>query len=149
MSDRKYRHGGYQDDDGREEKRPSRSAGPGPRPPSDRYERPGGRGLGKPTANVFRCARCGEKQPVGEVRLDETCVKCSSDLHTCTNCAHFDTGARNECRKPVKDYVSAKAKSNRCELFEPKSAKEFATETPAADNPRDAKSAFDALFKNL
>jgi len=139
MSDRKYRQRGYQDSD-----RPER----GPRRPrGDRPSGPRGRGLGKPTSTVFRCAVCGEKQLAGAaVELDSTCWKCGADLHTCTHCRYFDTSAPRECRQPVKEHVTSKAKRNACELFEAKATQEFA-EDLGGDTPSDAKSAFDALFK--
>lgn len=139
MSDRKYRQRGYRDGD--------RDRGPrgprGPRPP--RPPGPRGRGLGKPTETVFRCAVCGKKQLEGvEVKVDSTCWKCGADLHTCTHCRHFAPGIPKECRQPLADYVPAKAKRNDCGYFEPKLAQEFGGEP---DNPTDAKAAFDALFK--
>lgn len=137
MSERKYRQRGYMDDDrgSPRERRPApaRERDPGPR----------GRGLGQPTATAFRCAVCGFAQSPA-VTAESVCGKCGADLHTCTHCAHFDTSAPNECRRPGVAYVSAKAKRNRCELFEPKAVREFAQE---ADSPSSAKAAFDALFK--
>ncbi len=139
MSERKYRQRGYQDDD-----RPAPRERRPPRGPRERDPGPRGRGLGKPTATVFRCAVCGERQSA-VIELDSTCRKCGTDLHTCTHCAYFDTSAPNECRQPVKEYVASKAKRNRCELFEAKAAKETAREASAPSSARDA---FDALFKN-
>jgi hypothetical protein len=137
MSDRKYRQRGYQDDDrgASRERRPT--------PPVERDPGPRGRGLGKPTASVFRCAVCGLSQS-SAIAAESVCGKCGADLHTCTHCAHFDTSAPNECRRPVTQYVPSKAKRNRCELFAPKAVQEFARD---AESPSSAKAAFDALFK--
>jgi hypothetical protein len=79
------------------------------------------------------------------------CAAPSSDLHTCSNCVHFDTSKPNECRKPVVQRVTNKSNRNACELFTPNTVQEFASDrttaatggTPAS-NPR---AAFDALFK--
>ena len=144
MSERKYRQRGYQDSDGRSERRPS-----GPKPPrGERPPGPRGRGLGKPTATVFRCAVCGEKQLAStEIDFESTCWKCSTDLHTCTHCRTFDTSAPGECRQPAAEYVSAKAKRNLCGHFEAKASQEFAQSEGGFDAPSDAKAAFDALFK--
>ncbi len=138
MSDRKYRQRGYQDSGGERRER-------GPRPPrGERPPGPRGRGFGKPTATVFRCAVCGEKQLAStEIDLSSTCWKCGTDLHTCTHCRHFDTSAPRECRQPVKEHVSSKAKRNACELFEIRETKEVGQ----SEAPSDAKAAFDALFK--
>ena len=145
MSERKYSQKGYQNRD--QDREQPRSRPKGPRDPTDR---PRGRGLGNPTAVVFRCAVCGAKNETGkELDAAAGCVKCSTDLDTCTHCAFFDSGAPSECRKPVKVYVASKAKRNACELFEPKAAKEFAAEpAPSKDahTPKTAKDAFDDLF---
>lgn len=137
MSARKYRQSGYQDDD---REREPRRTGAGPRP---KPEGPRGRGLGRPTETLFKCARCGQKLPLESVAAAAaTCNECGADLHTCSNCRHFDTGARFECRQEVAERIAKKASANECELFEPKKVQGFASE----GGPKDAKSAFDALF---
>ena len=137
MSDRKYRQSGYQDDEPRE----SRRGGQVPRPQKDG---PRGRGLGAPSASVFRCARCGRKQVLTEpLGVEATCAGCGDDLRTCTNCAYFDSGAPFECRQPVTERVAKKSKANECELFAPKETAEFDSD---AGKPSDPKDAFDALF---
>ncbi|MGH9379766.1 MAG: hypothetical protein ACRD2Z_04025 [Thermoanaerobaculia bacterium] len=139
MSDRRYRQRGYMDDDqrGRREK-------PAPGPAGKR-EGPRGRGLGRPTESVFRCAQCGTQVPLmGPVETDDRCPKCGADLHACTQCRHFDTSARFECRQPIAQRIAAKAKANTCELFEPRLAQGFASDSERPDDPR---AAFDALFK--
>lgn len=136
---RKYRQQGYQDD----EKDTERSRGPaGPRP---HREGPRGRGLGKPTATRFKCARCGTRILETEVARDAVCHECGSDLHTCTNCTYFDSSAPNECRQPVEVRIASKSKRNDCELFQAKTIQEFASDSGGAA-PGDAKSAFDDLF---
>ena len=138
MSDRKYRQRGYQDSGGERRERAPR------RPRDERPPGPRGRGLGKPASTVFRCAVCGEKQLASaEVERESTCWKCGTDLHTCTHCRHFDTSAPRECRQPVEEHVSAKAKRNACELFAARETQELGR----SESPSDAKAAFDALFK--
>ena len=143
MSDRKYRQRGYQDDD-----RPAASRGSAARGPAtgrdDALTGPRGRGVGRLDTTVFRCAVCGARQEASEVAADAVCASCGADLHTCTHCAAFDTGARFECRRPIAARVAAKAKRNACDLFAPKAARERAAPTPRSD---DARAAFDALFK--
>lgn len=137
MSDRKYRHRGYQDDD-YEERTPRRRNAP----QGDRLG-PRGRGLGKPTASVFKCARCGKKISAEGIGFESLCPGCSSPLYSCSNCRHFNTSARFECRKPIPARMESKTKANRCEFFEPKAVQEMAQESRSND-PR---AAFDALFK--
>lgn len=137
MSDRKYRQRGYKDEDSpRERQRPQ-----GPRPQKDG---PRGRGLGAPSASVFRCTRCGRKHVLAEpLTTTSTCDGCGDDLRTCTNCAYFDSSAPNQCREAVTEPVSKKSKSNDCSYFAPKETAEFASD---AGKPNDPKNAFDALF---
>jgi hypothetical protein len=145
MDERKYRHRGYQDSGQREERPRSAPFPSGPRP--ERLEgQPRGRGLGAPTDTVFRCRVCGDKQQVaGAVKLDETCFRCKADLHTCSNCVHFDTARPNECRKPVLVRIQSKTKRNTCELYAPNTIQEFGQDRAAASS--DPRAAFNALFK--
>ena len=143
MSDRKYRHRGYQDDD-REREQLERQ-----RPKTDGVRRyddaPRGRGVGAPTAVTFKCARCGHE--LGEVTItrDTTCSSCGSALHSCTNCTFFDTGSRFECKKPIPARVESKTKANDCPFFKPKAMRDLRAAQP--EKTTDARSAFDALFK--
>jgi hypothetical protein len=148
MSDRKYKQRGYQDSGsgGSERERPRPAAERPSRP--DRRDAPRGRGLGAPTEDVFRCARCGEAAPLAAaVARDARCAGCGTDLHTCTNCLSFDTGAHFECRREIPARVSPKDKGNACELFEPRLRREFAREKAKPSDPTGARAAFDALFK--
>ena len=145
MSDRKYRHRGYQDDD--------RDREPKPRRTPDRVkgqfdDGPRGRGLGAPTAVAFKCAVCGHSVQQMAVEFDTPCPGCGKPLHTCTNCTFFDSSAPLECKKPIGERIDSKVKANRCEFFRPKAVRDLKAarhETP--EGPQDARSAFDALFK--
>jgi hypothetical protein len=140
VTDRKYRQQGYMDDGGGDQPRRGRPAGPRPR-----REGPRGRGLGAPTAETFRCAVCGQQSAApGPNDTTAACSSCGADLHTCTNCRHFDSSAPLECRKAPPKRIGGKAKGNDCELFEAKVTKEFGSESGRPDDP---KAAFDALFK--
>ena len=140
MSDRKYGQKGYQDSD-RGEKRSC-----GPQALREKKEGLCGRGLGAPTATVFRCVNCGTKIPTtGEVAFTDACPKCKTDLHTCANCSHFDTAARYECRQPIPERIAKKRDRNDCTLFAVKATVEFAADERRP--PDDARAAFDALFK--
>jgi hypothetical protein len=148
MSDRKYRQSGYQDSDRGRDERPQRDERPRPSGPVDRTERPRGRGLGAPTAEVFRCARCGESAPVAAaMAAAAVCGKCGADLRTCTHCVSFDTASPFECRQRIPTRVSPKDRNNRCELFAPRLSAEFAREQAPAADAKDPRAAFNALFK--
>lgn len=152
MSDRKYRHRGYQDDD--RDREPRRDK-PKPSGPRQYDEAPRGRGLGAPTKVSFKCARCGRDLVNIKVEADTTCPGCQSPLHSCSNCTFFDTGARFECRKPIEARVESKTKANDCEFFQPKAVRDLAlkpsesgrSDGPGGTNPNDPRAAFDALFK--
>jgi hypothetical protein len=143
MSDRKYRHRGYQDDDRDRERQPKRKPkGDGAR----RYDdAPRGRGLGAPTAVAFKCSRCGHACDPMEIAADTTCSSCGDALHSCSNCTFFNTGSRFECQKPIEARVESKTKANDCTFFKPKAVRDLKSAKPEATN--DARSAFDALFK--
>ena len=114
------------------------------RGPRERSDKPRGRGLGAPTKSVFKCSRCGQTLSVGQaMAFDAVCDSCGEDVHTCTNCSHFDTSARFECRQEIPEPVGTKAKRNECELFSPKTTQVFDTDKPSPD---DARAAFDSLF---
>jgi hypothetical protein len=148
MSERKYRQRGYQDDPRDRERQTPR----GPKaPPQDRAP---GRQLqsasGPKTPNlmgsheVFRCARCGNLLTVPVEPL-ATCNRCGVAIHSCINCASFDTSARWECTQALTARVSPKDESNVCTFFEPRTTVERQTGTPAG--PPSARKAFDDLFK--
>lgn len=145
MSDRpKYRQSGYQDS-GSRESRDSR----GPQAPREKKDGPRGRGLGAPTETVFRCARCGEQRAIADpIEAETACGKCHNDLHTCSNCIHFDTSVRWECRRfeEIPARVVKKSTRNDCTFFTPKEAQEVGRQHER-ETSKDARSAFDALFK--
>jgi hypothetical protein len=147
MSDRKYRHRGYQDDDrDRDRDRQQRPRGPSGPPPSRLDGAPRGRGVGLPTSVTFKCAACGhEIKSLATFDTADSCPRCSKPLHSCVNCASFDTSARFECKKPIPARLESKVKANECRHFQPKTVRDLRSSTPAT--PGDARSAFDALFK--
>lgn len=141
--DRKYRHRGYQDADRDSSgRRPS-----GPRPPRDDNGAPRGRGIDQDKAVVFRCKHCGERVlDLDSIGIDAVCRKCGASLHSCSQCAHFDTSARFECTEPIPARIVSKKARNECTFFSPAKAFDL-TGSRGSATPDDARSAFDALFK--
>lgn len=135
MVARKYGQRGYMEEEPRERRAPR-----GPRP---ERQGPGGRGLGAPTATVFKCARCGAGLDPAVIEGEAACASCGDAVHSCVNCRHFDTAAPNECRAGVEVRVAAKSRRNDCASFEPRLVQDHAAETGRDDDPR---AAFDALF---
>jgi hypothetical protein len=160
----KYRQRGYQDDDRDEERKPKQE-----RPPWRDPDLPGGR-LAQPqrAIRVLRCHRCGQSLPLEQdargdilpIARDVTCGNCSTAVHACRNCVHFDPEKHLECRKPIKVRLRKDA-ANDCEWFEPKVAVEMTrdesrpegsfAQTPTSSSPaprsaHDAREAFEKLF---
>ena len=134
--ERKYRQRGYMDRDKEEkQKRP-------PKPQGPREFRskpmPGFR-------EAFRCAMCGSTLAL-EVQLESQCPKCKADLHSCKQCAFFDTAARFECTQPIPERIPRKSTRNQCGFFEAKKSVERETSS-ATSRPKDARQAFNDLFK--
>lgn len=146
MSDRKYRQRGYQDEPrDRETTRPAGAKKPEPRAPG----RPLQDASGPRTPNlmgsheVFRCARCGNRLALPVVP-DARCSRCGVDLHSCIQCASFDTSARWECTQSIPARVAPKDERNSCALFAARTTVERMTGT---SGPTSARQAFDDLFK--
>ena len=151
MSDRKYRQRGYMDDP--RDREPRERSAPKPAEP-----RAPGRQLqsanGPKTPNlmssheVFRCSRCGNLLAL-PVEAGGKCSRCGVDLHSCVQCASFDTSSRFECTQTITVRVAPKDEKNLCTLFAPRTTVERQTSTPAQQSPatNSAKKAFDDLFK--
>jgi hypothetical protein len=148
--DRKYRQRGYQDEPR------TRKTGPGPAasPGAPKTDRAPGRQLqdaaGPKTPNlmasheVFRCARCGNRLGL-PVERDGRCSRCGVDLHSCVQCASFDTSARFECsQNALTARITPKDVRNDCAFFSPRTTVERQTGT---EGPPSARQAFDDLFK--
>jgi hypothetical protein len=95
---------------------------------------------------VFRCSRCGNRLAV-PVEADARCSRCGVDLHSCIQCASFDTSARFECAQPLSARVSPKDARNTCTLFAARTTIERQTGTPGPQGGPSARQAFDDLFK--
>jgi hypothetical protein len=65
-----------------------------------------------------RCPKCGEEWDIkGPVGFREECPECAAFIHTCTNCAHYEPGARG-CLILTTDPVHDRQGVNFCEEFE-------------------------------
>ena len=139
--DRKYRQRGYQDsgDDRRSERT-------GPRPPKNDIFGP--RTPQMPAArSVVRCAGCGAiLSSQGAEGLDSRskCPKCGSEIHSCRQCAYFNTEARFECTQPITLRIARKDIKNDCKYFSPRTTVERQTTSAGPIDPRQA---FEDLFR--
>ena len=151
--DRRYKQRGYMDDNGpegrqREDRRPR-----GPRQSIDVT----GPRLPRmvQTVAAARCYNCATTLPAG-VDFNGNCPKCDVSLHCCKQCAHFEPSQRLQCVKPIPIRQASKDKANDCSLFESRvtvardatsNSSSAVVSSQAPQNPRDARAAFDNLFK--
>lgn len=143
MSDRKYRHRGYMDND-REPQQPRSQSSP----QGQQSKPPDREGPRSPKMMAFgesvKCANCGVQAP-NTINFDTTCSKCKAELHSCRQCTYFDPSAHFECsNKKIAKRIVNKNANNTCELFAPRSVVERQTSSGA---PTDARAAFAKLFK--
>ena len=136
MGDRKYGQRGYMDSSRNERPQKARPTTPGERLGPRTPNLPGKRSLA-------RCSNCGVVLPVG-VEYSGKCPQCQGELHTCKQCANFDTSARFECTQPITARIPRKDSRNECNFFRPRVTVERETST---SRPADARAAFESLFK--
>jgi len=161
---RKYQQRGYQDDNEARpdirvpEKQPKGDGRPrrgyGPREPQK---------VNMPSFHeVTKCARCGVVLSAS-FRFDSQCSKCAADLHSCAQCAWFDSSSQFECAQPITKRISPKDQRNSCTYFEavvtverethssgPGTASPSASSngsTAPSTSSSSARQAFDDLFK--
>jgi hypothetical protein len=156
VSDRKYKHKGYQDGGGYSSHGSSSGGGQAHRPQGP-YEpqkqrmegAPRGRTAGGFGPEAFKCNKCGQlRHSLGDLTTEDACLKCGADLHTCGNCRFFDTTTLWECRENIPARVSPKHARNECTFFQPKIVKDLAADKgKQLQTPDEARKAFDALFK--
>jgi hypothetical protein len=92
----------------------------------------------------FACYKCAKEIEVQDrVGRRDECSNCKSDLHSCTNCEHYDVKAYNSCKEPAADVVKEKDRSNFCDYYTPNT--KAAGGKPASKD--DLLAAAEALFK--
>ena len=142
MGDRKYRQRGYQDSD---RDRPEKPSGQrqGPKP-----ERIGPKTPMLPGSHfVSRCGGCGTILPA-EVDPLGKCPRCGFELHSCKQCAYFDTSARWECTQPIPARIPRKDAKNDCTFYALRTTVEKQTSPEAmSSRPDDPRKAFENLFR--
>ncbi|HKY33818.1 MAG TPA: hypothetical protein VJV23_14905 [Candidatus Polarisedimenticolia bacterium] len=140
----KYKQKGYRESEQKDRKRkePSR-----PRTPEERQLR---HMMERSARLVLRCHQCstdaGDAEGLGTRAV---CSHCGAALHVCRNCAHFDTGARWECRAPIAAAVLDKTSANDCGHFKANTVLDATgRRSGGSSSPSsDARAAFDNLFK--
>ncbi len=154
--DRKYKQKGYHDrasEDRKRERTPERPSES--RPKQDLLGPRTPRMVG--TVMRARCTNCGAVLAPGFDPKGQ-CPRCQSEMHSCKQCVHFDTGKQFECTQPISERVAKKDAKNECAFFEFRMTVEkdtspvsYATSaTPTATTtagPSNARKAFEDLFK--
>jgi hypothetical protein len=133
MSDRKYRQPSYRSGGGGkpDQREPSR-------PPSGTF------GILRSRA-TSRCAECGAVLPITADSLTQ-CPHCRAALHTCRQCAHFDTAHRFECTQDIAERIADKRALNDCVRFSLMVTVERDTSAGVV-RPEEARRSFGSLFK--
>lgn len=138
----KYKHKGYRESERRDERQ--REA-PRKRTPEERQLR---HMMERSATLVVRCHQCStDAGAVETITAASTCGHCGAALHVCRNCAHFDTGARWECRAPIEAPVPDKTAANDCPHFKANTVLDATGRRSGASSPSSARAAFDKLFK--
>lgn len=156
--DRKYKQKGYRDHDSEERKRERAERKPPEPPRSKPHDMLGPRTprmVG--TVTRARCSSCGAAlAPNFDVHGE--CPKCHAAIHSCKQCVHFDTSRQFECTEPVPERFTRKDARNNCKFFafrmtveKDTSPVNYAKSVPvpamASAGPKDARKAFEDLFK--
>ena len=151
--ERKYKQRGYMSADKPPQKKEKRSPEGHPRQEQIGPRTP--RMVG--TITRARCSNCGAVLQQG-FDAKGKCPRCAFDLHSCKQCAYFDTAARFECMQPVLERIAKKDQRNDCKFYEFRTTieKDTAPSAPVTSpsvavervsRPRDARQAFEDLFK--
>ncbi len=70
------------------------------------------------------CYKCGKPITAGidgPMPFEAVCEHCSSWLHSCANCVHYDEYSHSKCREPKAPFVFDRLGRNECALFKLKS----------------------------
>jgi hypothetical protein len=66
------------------------------------------------------CYKCGKPLNAGldsAVLLDAICEQCSSWVHACANCTHYDEYSMKKCRESKAPFVFDRLGKNDCAFF--------------------------------
>jgi len=106
------------------------------------------------------CYKCGHPlMEEGPVALEAVCKQCSSWLHSCANCTHYDEYSNQKCREARAAYVYDRLGKNECTFFKvrqpirnlerpSKDGKERMQPRNERDKEAKAREGLDKLFKS-
>ncbi len=126
--------------------------GPGPRQPdlgNREQTRRLKRAMERSATEVIRCQHCGHQQVAESAFIAPRtqCEKCSTNLHSCRHCVHFDTSTLHQCRETIETPVGDKWSANGCKKYKPRLVLDSTGRRHGGRASKDPKSMFDSLFK--
>ena len=68
-------------------------------------------------ASCYKCHKTIVQGVDGPMPPDAVCEHCSSWLHCCANCAHYDEYSNVKCKEPRADFVFDRLGKNTCPFF--------------------------------
>jgi len=109
----------------------------------------------KAVASCYKCHKTIVQGVDGPMPPDAVCEHCSSWLHCCANCAHYDEYSNVKCREPRADFVFDRLGKNTCKYFILRAGAKLPEEkkkkfTPRSENSEregKARENLDKLFK--
>jgi len=103
---------------------------------------------------VGACYKCGAAFVEDDkLAKDAVCVQCSSWLHSCANCLHYDEYSHNKCREPKAAFVFDRLGRNECTFFKVKrlvrdeKKPKLSPRAEKQDRERSARDELEKLFK--
>ena len=102
------------------------------------------------------CYKCSEPFfHQGEMHVDAVCQRCSSWLHSCANCLHYDEYSHRKCREPRAEFIFDRLGKNECKFYkvkqlirEEKENKKFSPRSEQKDREGRARESLDKLFRS-
>ena len=68
-------------------------------------------------ASCYKCNAVITQGVDSPMPLEAVCEQCSSWLHSCANCAHYDEYSAKKCREPKAEFVFDRLGKNVCAFF--------------------------------
>lgn len=96
----------------------------------------------------MKCYRCSMEIEIKvreKIRREALCPACSSYLHCCLNCRHYDRSAPNQCREPAVELVRDKEMANFCEYFDPSGKSD--QDASSKHTANESRTEWESLFK--
>ena len=97
---------------------------------------------------MWQCYYCQCVLTKEMITKNRLCPTCSSDLHCCKNCTHFDESLSSKCKEPESPWFGDRDKQNNCSFFEFKSKEKSGSASYSSADAEKAKEAARALFRS-